>query len=422
MMKKLLLTALLAAPMNAFAVEPAVAVSSAAAEAAVQRLAARCAQSPVPVDALLADASFRADLALSATEDRYDLLFYSACRSFQGDADGCAALEGLGASFAPVCRHIVAEGKLVHAVLRGDALGACKARLRFDGKSGPSVERGCAALIKAIRAGDAASACPALAAEKLVEPGESCPESMIYWKGAPQQCDAYKETGSRLFCRENAELAAGLRDPAKCAASPACLAFAKSSPKPCDAARTRYSVSLCARVARDLAAARKRQALEQERLRQDEIAFKAKAAKEAEAKTAAAAAQRAKAEAALARSKAEAERAAVQAAADIARAKAASEEKASKLAAAEAARKAKDAEAVKAKAEVEARKAAVAQLKVQSQKKPQFRKGEPMQTDSPEAAAVQKAIEEGRPVPQPKPAPKPKPKTIAPAEDAPADR
>lgn len=420
MMTKLLSIALLAAPVNAFAVEPPVSFSSAAFTAAVERLAGRCAQSPLPVDALLSDKAFRADLALSGTEDRYDLLFYSACRSFQGDADGCAPLEGLGASFAPVCKHIVAEGRLVFSVLRGDALSACRIRLGFDGKSGASVERGCAALIKAIRAGDAASACPALAAEKLVEPGESCPDSMIYWKGAPAQCDAYKDAGSRLFCRENAALAAGLRDPSRCAASPACLALAKKSPKPCEAARARYAGSLCARVARDLAEVRKQQALDRDRLRQGEAAFKAKAAKEAEAKAAAAAAQRAKAEEALARSKAESERAAAQAAADIARAKAASAEKAAKLAEEEAAKKAKAAEAVKIKADLEARKAAVAQLKIQSQKKPQFKKGESMQTESPEAAEMLKALQEGRPIPQPKPAAKPK--AIAPVKEAPPDR
>lgn len=426
MMTKLLLAVLLAVPAPVFAAEaarqPAVAVSTAASMAAARRMAAHCARGTLPVDSLLSDPAFRADLSFSPTEERFDLLFYAACRSYQGPADGCAPMTALGPSFAPDCRHIVAEGRLVHSVLRGDALAGCKARLAFDGKRGDPADRACAALVKAIRAGNAASACAELEALNFVERGESCADSMIYWSGVPQQCDAYKDPASRLFCRENSALAAGLRDPAKCAASSACLALAKKSPTACDAARERFSRTLCARVAEELAVERKQSAQDGERARRQELEFKAKAAKAAEEQAAAAAAAKAKADAALARSQAEYERAEAQAAAAVVRAKADSQEKAAKLAEAEAARKAKDAAAVKVKAELEALKADQALLKIRSQQKPQFHKGEAMQTESPEAAEMLKALQEGRPIPQPKPKPAPKPKKIAPVQDADSER
>ncbi|MBI2384841.1 MAG: hypothetical protein HYV14_02390 [Elusimicrobia bacterium] len=414
MISRILLASLFAGPAYAAAPETA---PAAAAEAS-QRLFARCSKADFGVDELLADAALRSDLATCSSAEIRDLLDYAACRDLQGAPGGCAALGGIrgwGAQSVAGCRDTALDDRFIFQTLRnGDALGACRDLFKLDGKSGPAVDRGCAAVIAAVRSGNAASSCAALARERLLEAGERCEDHMIRWAGVPADCGRISDADARHLCRGRASLAAGARSPAQCAASPSCQALAARSPKACDGLKARFTRSLCARVAAEA----KGLARGQELRSQAEAEAKAKAAKEAAAQAAAEAARRAKAEAAIASLKAEADSAASRAATDLARAKAESEEKAAKLAAAESAKHAKNAEAVKARAEAEARKALAAELKVRSQPKPQFKKGEPMQAQSPEVTEMLKALQEGRPIPKPAP----KPKKAVPAEDAPSAR
>lgn len=378
--------------------KPAVEYSSAAVSAANRRFSARCAREPLPVDELVSDAAFRADLRTGTADEERDLVEYGACRSLQGAPAGCSTLAGLGHPFvlsAADCRSRAAEDRFVFAAVRGgDAASACRALFELAGKRGPSVERGCAAVIAAVRGGNASSSCAALAREQLLQPGDSCPDMMISWSGDPKACDRIKDANTRYSCRGRAALAAGLRAPAQCAASPSCQVLAAKSPGACEPLRARFSGTLCGRVAKDLAAEKDVASREQERLRQ--AAQQAK--DQADKRAVAAAAEKAKS--------------AQQAQADaIAKAKAAvaaDQEKVAKQAAEQAAKQAAAADAVRAKADAEARKAAAAKAQIAKQEKAQFQKGEPMQKVPAEAAEAMKAIEEGRPVPKPKPEPKKK--------------
>jgi len=373
------------------AAAPADAAANAAVAAANQRFAARCAQEPMPVDQLLNDAAFRSDMEYAAGEERLDLADYAACRTLQGAFSGCALLENPGrsaAGSAERCQTTVAEDRFAFMVLRGgDSIPACRSMLALDNRTGPAVDRECAALTAMVRAEGPALSCESIKRARIGPP-ESCEDTRVSWSGSAQDCDAFfKDATGKRFCRARAALVAGLRNPAQCAASPFCQALATKWPGACDPLRAKFSRSLCGRVAKDLAAEKNRLAKEQQLLIQ-------RAKEKSDAQAAAAAALRAKAEAALARSKAEA---------------AAAEEKVARKAAAEAAKKAAAEAAVKAKADIEAKKAAEAKAKVEKKGKPQFRKGEPMQRESPEVLELMKAVEEGRPIPQPKPKPKPTP-------------
>lgn len=370
---------------------PANAAANAAVAAANQRFAARCAQEPMPVDQLLSDAGFRGDLAYIAGGERLDLADYAACRTLQGAFSGCALLEAPGrqaAEDAARCQTTVAEDRFAFMVLRGgDSLPACRSMLALDKRTGPAVDRECAALTAMVRAEGPALSCASIKRGRIGPP-ESCEDTRVSWSGSSQDCAAFfKDATAQRFCRSRAALVAGLRDPKQCAASPFCQALATKWPGACDPLRARFTRALCGRVTKDLSVEKNRLAKEQQLLTQ-------RAKEKSDAQAAAAAALRAKAEAALARSKTEA---------------AAVQEKVAKKAEAEAAKKAAAEAAVKAKADIEARKAAEAKAKVEKKGKPQFRKGEPMQKESPEVRELMKAVEEGRPIPQPKPKPKPKP-------------
>lgn len=399
MIIELFLSAIFLSPaVAADSAKPLIEHSPAAVSAANRRFAARCAREPLAVDALVSDAAFRADLETCSADEERDLVEYSACRSLQGAAGGCSTLDGLGHPFtlsAADCRSRAAEDRFVFLALRGgDALSACRALLEIAGKRGPSVESGCAAVIEAVRGGNASASCAALAREKLIPPGDSCPDMMISWSGDPKACDRIKDANTRYSCRGRASLVAALRAPAQCAASPSCQVLVSKSPGACDPLRARFSRALCARVAKDVAAEKDVAAREQERLRQAAQQAKDKAEKAAVAAAAAKAkaAQQAEADA-IAQAKA---------------AVAADQEKVARQASEQAAKAAAAAAAVRAKADAEARKAAAAKAQIAKQEKAQFQKGEPMQKMPVEAAEVMKAIEEGRPIPKPKPEPKKK--------------
>lgn len=410
MITRILLSALLSAPAVAYAAAPAAAPvpapavsastavvnapANAAVSAANQRFAARCAREPMALDELLADPSFRADMAYASGDERLDLLDYAACREVQGAAGLCPLLESPGrpgTGDAARCRINAAGARFVFATVRGgDALSACRTALEVDGQKGPGADRECSSLISLVRAEGEKLSCDSLARARIITPEDSCESIRAYWSGNPQDCErSFVNATDRRACRERAALIAGLRAPAACASSPYCQILSAKWPGACDTLRARFSRTLCARVAKDLSSEQKRLGKEQELL-------SVRAKEKSDAQAAAAAALRAKAEAALARSKAE---------------QLAAEEQVRKTAEAQAAKKAVVEAAVKAKADVEARKAAEAKARVERKDKPQFRKGEPMQKESPEVKELMKAVEEGRPIPQPKPKPRPKPDT-----------
>lgn len=372
------------------------AVSSAVVSAANRRFSALCAREKLDVDALLSDPALRSDLEACSVAEGRDLMEYAACRALQGAPGGCSALEGLGGGLrggAADCRLAAEEDRFVFAALRGgDALPACRAHLALDGRRGPSVDKECPRMIALVRSEAPRVSCESLQRARLAASPEECEDVRVFWSGEARDCDAhFKDEVSRRFCRARAALAAGAREPAKCASSPFCQALASKFPGACEPLRATFSRNLCARVARDIAAEPRRAARELELRRQAEAQLKEKGARLAAQQAAAAAALKAKAEAADAKAKAELE---------------AEKKKVAKQAAEQAAKSAAAAAAVKAKADAEAKKAADAKARIAKQNKPQFAKGAPMQATPPEASEIIKALEEGRPLPKPKPKPK----------------
>lgn len=396
MIIELLFSALLAVPAVAADSPRVVVLSTQAHTAANQRLAARCTKPQFNVDELLADAALRPDLATCTAEEGRDLLEYSVCRALQGAPAACAPLDAAKGSSAH-CLTIAAEARFAFQTLSGaDALPACRSLLQLDGKRGASDDKDCAAMIAAVRDGGSKLSCESLKRAKLVIPQDSCDDIGVFWSGAAQDCERYKDAGVRRECLSRAALVAGLRDPARCASSPACLALSAKSQVACDGLRAQVGRSLCARVGKEVAAAL---ALVP---RPVEVLAKEKAAKISAAAVAAAAAavaaEKAKVEAAAAKAKAES---------------LASQEKVAKMAAAQNVKTAAAAAVVRTKAEAEAKKDAKAKADIAKKDKPQFKKGVPMQTVPVEAKAIMKALEEGRPIPTPKPLPK-----KAPAEES----
>lgn len=399
MIIQLLLAALL--PFSVRAAAPAgVTLTTAAVTAANERVSARCAKAPFDVDGFLAVPAQRADLAPSTVEEQRDLMEYSVCRALQGAA-ACAALEGTKASPAH-CSTLAAEARFAREALKGgDALGACRAVMALDNQRGPAVERACGALVQAVRGGGVAGACPALEREGVINAGNTCQDITAMWSGAAKDCDRYKDGSTRRECVSRAALIAGLREPGRCSSSPSCQALSGQAAA-CEPLKAQFTRSLCARAAKDAAAAA---ALAAPQKAQIEAAAKEKAARTTAAAVAAAnarlAAEKAKVEAAAAKAKAEA---------------LAEQQKVAKRAAEESAKARAALAAVQTKAEAEAQKEAKAKAEIAKKAKPQFRKGAPMQDTPIEAKEIMKALEEGRPMPKPK-APVKKAAEDAPAPD-----
>lgn len=373
----LLLASLAAASISAGAAAPGPTPAPSADSSsggAYRRLSVRCSAQPLPLDALLTDQGFRADLEVLTEAEQLDLRDYAVCRALQGAPAACDSLTD-----PKQCRIDAAEHRFLFTLLRGgDALSACRDQLALEGKRGPAVEKNCAALIALIRADGGAPSCESLG--RALGSQEGCEEIRIRYWGDLRACARLKKLSERRDCLPLAALAAGLRDGAQCSSSPACSALAAKAPSACDPLRAAFSRALCGRVPVALAAESAREARERD-------AQRLKARAQLDAAAAAAAAERAKTEAAIAAAKAK--EAVVRA-------------KVEKLAAAQAARKAASEAAVRAKAEAEEKKAAAAKAKIAREGKAQFRKGEPMQTTPPEALEIIKALEEGRPLPPPR--------------------
>lgn len=283
------ITLLLASALAASAaVPPAVGVSTAIANAE-QRLYERCsAPGGLDAGALLGSPAARRDLELVSAGEARDLLSYASCRELLGVREGCASLDGLGGALSGAaihCREIAAHDRFVFAVLRGgDAAGACRAMFEPEGRRGPGVDRGCAAVISAVRAGDARPACATLKAEKLMSPDEDCERHLSSWSGRSEECGRVKDAEAAHDCRERAALVAGLRDRARCGASAACLALEAKAADACAAPAAAFARAACARLAKSSAETKRRLSLE-EQARQRERAHKtAEARREADAR------------------------------------------------------------------------------------------------------------------------------------------
>ncbi len=269
--------------------------------AAQRRLLDRCSRDGLlDADALLGGEPGRADTKLLTFKDGERLADYSACRDLQGAAGGCSSLDGLAGApgAAAVCRKRAANDRFIFAALRGgDAAGACRTMFALDGNAAPSVAGGCAAVAAALRAGNPFAACPAAVRGKLAATERDCRDALAFWGGDAKSCAGVRDAAARGECRRSAALAAGLRDPARCA-SAACRALEKD-PKACEDLRAEFSRPLCARMAKAVAETNRielRRQKEQERqetavktaaetgVRMEAAAARAKAAAEAKTK------------------------------------------------------------------------------------------------------------------------------------------
>lgn len=295
-----LLAALLCAVPAVAADAPAKPAAAAAArQRANQRLSERCQKPAFSLDDLASNADLRADLATCSESEAQALTDFAACRSLQGAAGGCSSLEGLGRGLkhgAASCRDVEAEHRFVFLTLRGgDALAACRTLLGLHGDSGPAAAKNCTALIDLVRKEGAQLSCESLTSARLVTPQQSCQDLLQLWSDSPAACERAADPGARHGCLERATLVAGLRDPAKCAASPWCQALTAKPAGACDGLRARFTGPLCGRVAKDLAAEQLRSAREKEKEAADKSVKTAKddalvrAKAEEEAKKAAAA-------------------------------------------------------------------------------------------------------------------------------------
>ncbi|MBI3564151.1 MAG: hypothetical protein HY079_03030 [Elusimicrobia bacterium] len=282
------ITLLLASALAASAaVPPAVGVSTAIA-GAEQRLLERC-SAPGGLDpaAALADRS-RRDLELVSAGEARDLLAYASCRELQGVRDGCASLEGLVGALsgaAAHCREIAAHDRFVFAVLRGgDAAGACRAMFEPEGRRGPGVDRGCAAAIAAVRAGDARPACATLKTEKLIGPDEDCESHLSSWSGRSEECGRVKDPEAARDCRERAALVAGLRDRARCRASAACRALEEKAADACAGPAASFARAACARLSKSSAETKRLLTLEEQARQRERQHKAAEARREADAR------------------------------------------------------------------------------------------------------------------------------------------
>lgn len=371
MISLLLAAATLAAAAPA-PVPASVGVSTAVA-AAEQGLLDRCGpRGAIDAGALLASPSGRRDFEMLDFGEVRDLASYSACRDLLGAADGCSALDGLGGGLGggAACRAIADNDRFVFRVLRGgDAAGACLKIFAAEGRRGPPAERGCAAGIAAVRAGDALSACATLKREKLLAPGDDCEDSLSSWSGKPEACARIKEAASRRECRERAALVAGLRDPELCPASPACRVLSAKDARACDGLLAAFSKGVCGRMSKAVAATSRLRSREMDQRRQESLRRDADLRKEADAK-------------------------------------------------------ARRAAEVKAKADAQAKLLAAAEAKKAAQTaKPQFQKGQPMRASGGDVQEIMKKLEKGIAVPPPKTAPASGGEAAPPAEgDAPPGR
>lgn len=284
---------------------PSVAYSTTVLAEPEQRLFARCSRKQFDMDQLLSDATLRADLQTIPSEEARDIRDYAVCRALQGAPTACSQIANLGSGFAgfgPLCLTRATDYKFLFLALRGgDALSVCRSQFESSGKRDPSVASECASVIEALRAKNSEESCAALRRGKLMGADKQCEDIVIYWPNSPQDCSRAKEEGSRRDCLDKAPLLAGLRDPAKCDASPFCHALVTKSPAACDSLRVRSSRALCARINKEAAAVTRSLAQEKARQHLAEAQVKDAAAKEAKAQAEAEA--RAKKDAAAAAAK-----------------------------------------------------------------------------------------------------------------------
>ena len=275
-----MISILLAAATLAAAAPASVGVSTVVASAQ-QRMFARCTpQGEIDISSLLSSAPGRSDCEFLTIGEVQDLVAYAACRDLQGATDGCAALGGWvrGSSAVAACRMTAINDRFVFQVLRGgDAASLCVKILEAEGKRGPAVGRGCAGAIAAVRAGTPLAVCAALKREKLIGARDDCADTQATWEGNTEACSPIKDAADRLVCREQSALVAGLRDPARCASSPACRVLSARDPRACDGLLVGFSRSVCGRMGKAVAETRRLVAREAEAKKHADAAVKAKA-------------------------------------------------------------------------------------------------------------------------------------------------
>lgn len=286
------LAALLVA-LPVLAAEPGT-VASPADIAAEKAMLQRCSKGAFDIDAVLADPAARKNLSFLTFEEAMDLTLYGTCRSMTGAADACASLAGLDGWSKDIdvnCRKLEFTFRMASVAVRGgDSAAACRelSAGMNEKERGPAA-RACALIIKAVRAGDVYKACPEMEKQGFIARNE-CRENLACWTGKPQACSAIKDRFTKRQCLETAALLAGLRDPARCAASPFCLSLEKRSPSACDGLRRSFAAALCGRQDKVLAEKVKQLQLQQRAAKEREAHAAAQAA--ADAKLAASAARR----------------------------------------------------------------------------------------------------------------------------------
>ncbi|MBI3565351.1 MAG: hypothetical protein HY079_09165 [Elusimicrobia bacterium] len=350
----LIAAAALAAP----APKPGPVGVSTATATAEARLSSRCsADGALDVAALLADPVSRRDLETISSEEARKLVDLASCRELQGVGGGCAPLSGLKGPFvggpldaAGACRALAGHARFVVLVVKGGAAEAgCRQMFEADGARGPAVERGCSAFLAASRAGRPLEACATLKKEGLMRPADDCEANLASWSGDGSACARIGDAEARRDCRERAALVTGLRDPARCHDSPACLTLSQKSPKACEAPSRAFGKSLCARLSKTTAESRRLLDQEREFRREEARRRAAESKREADAKSSHEA-------------------------------------------------------LVKAKADAEAKRRAEAEAKKAKQPvKLQFSKGQPMSSSGGDVKEVMRRLEKGLPVEKPKP-------------------
>lgn len=231
---------------------PASAVSPSDGAGVDRRLVALCAGGPSGLDKALGDPGMIRDFRARNPEGMESLERYGACRSLQGASDACSFLSGVDASLAASCRKKALSDRGIYQMLRSNnGVDVCRGDMASQGKRGPAVDRVCAALVAAVKAGDAMSVCPAATQAGILGPNDSCEDFLLLWKGDPAACSSIKNPHQRRVCQEDAALVAGLRNPARCPESISCLVLESKKTTVCNKYRDESFRLLCARVSED---------------------------------------------------------------------------------------------------------------------------------------------------------------------------
>lgn len=168
---------------------------------------------------------------------------HAACLSALGPDAACSKLDKEAAA---ECELQLGENRFIFAVLRGDGQAACVASLTAEGRARDAAEKGCRTFLAAVKGGDATKACGELRGLGLLGKDASCAEEFGWWSGSRGGCATIADAWGRSWCQQRADFALGLRNPAKCEASPECKAFTQKSAQACARTRVLATKAVCA--------------------------------------------------------------------------------------------------------------------------------------------------------------------------------